>query len=151
MLIAVCKGLLSPPLEAPTGSQLQGERGVGEVSRVLGRTHGEAWRICRQGSPRSSQAGYLIESTMLVVGPMSLRCPPRALATVYPSCPHPQAVQYNSVIGPEEIGVFGSLPHSWGGQLFTHTLSLFFVGEITDQEVSLGTELCCHVREGWSR
>lgn len=42
--------------------------------------------------------------------------------------------------GEREIGVSGSIPHSWGRQMLTHMLSLSPWGEITGEEVS---ELCC--------
>ena len=76
--------------------------------------------------PRGVWTGFLMESVKQLVGFVTLWWI-LSMPDVLPASPCPQARSsspWYSGLGEKEVSLFGSIPHSWGSQTFTYTLSL---------------------------
>lgn len=89
--------------------------------------YAELWGIHRCCTPRGSWVGFLIWSTKLLVGIVSLwYILFWALAAVFPTSHCPSVMQFSTQYsgwGEKEVGLFGSIPHP-GEARYSHTLTI---------------------------
>lgn len=99
----------------------------GEVCRAFGGACGPTVGIHRCCTPRGSWVGFLIWSTKLLVGIVSLwYILFWALAAVFPTSHCPSVMQFSTQYsgwGEKEVGLFGSIPHP-GEARYSHTLTI---------------------------
>ena len=90
-----------------------------------------------------SWVGSLTESPKQLIWSRTCSLPSPGCYSLRTICPHVMHfTTWYSRWDEKEMGLPGSVSHSWGSQLLNPTLSLFPVGEITSCVSLFGTELC---------